>query len=1774
MANERAEIEIVVNGGQAKQSLNDIAKAVDGVAVSADNAGASMSKVGDEVKIEKVSGKVKSLRDNIIRQTDAVIAQARAYDEVGKAQQLIERKGVSFGDVAGQVAALKAARSELDGVLASQKAIAEAKAENDHWNALNAQRITENKRIELEAIRAGKEAKAALQAQDERMFKVNAVLVAEKKRIELEAIRAIQAENAHYEQLKNQWAANEAKRVAKETADLKAYQNSVKSAALELEATGKTASERAAIRGKIFGIPQDEINRQVAGLKAIEQQIAKTNPRFNEMGLTAKGTAAALRQVPAQFTDIIVSLQGGQAPLTVLLQQGGQLKDVFGGVGNAFKALSGYIIGLINPFTLLAAAAGTVGFAYFKGSQELDAYNKALVMSGNAIGATTGQLKSMAQVASKTTGATIGATSDAVAQLAASGKVATQNMAQFAGLAVKLQREAGIAVGDTVKAFADLAKDPVSASEKLNESTRYLTAEIYNQIKALKDQGDNLGAAALAQRAYSDAMNDRLPDLTQNLGLVEKAWRGIVGSAKSAWDAMLGVGRADTATDKINLLRERIADTQKNLAYNPGLFGADLRNMQAELANLVEVERLTKRTAEIKAESLKQDAAKISLLKEAEKYATNQVKLEREIAKAKAEYSSIQNPSEEITAAYATTINGLVKSLGEKDKAVSTGAKVISEAEKGLKLYNDLMAVSTGLTSNFAEQQALLAAKFAKDGNLDEYRKGLEAIIAKQPYMVAGLKAEAAGLKAEADVIKETNKARESAIKAQDKQAKTVQDALDKQLKSNAAIGLTKEALAELESSTILANAAELDRQANLTDGVMRSPEIIAGLKREAKALRDLATAKVSGAQKQAGVDAANDMLKEQKRAAEESGKYWESALMRAFESGKGFFQSLWDTIKNTLKTQVLKVFVQGVVGSVGVGAAGAAFAGGSGGAGDLLGVASNLGTLFNAVSGGLNVALQSSAQVAKLVAEGGLFAGNASVAGFAGGLAATSSMAAAKAAASAGGAQAAGLIVGSFANGLAGYSISKAISGGYKLGAVNTIAGLASAIPGVGPIAGVVGGLVNRAFGRGPTTLTSSGIRGTFSDSGFTGTNYANYQKKGGFFRGNKNWTDISAIDPATLDAWSSAFAGVKGSMTGMATTLGLATDKISAYSKAVDIAAGTTQEQLTTIFTGMADDMASAAAPSIKDFAKIGETASVTLERLSGSLSGVNKWLDTFNEAILESSLIGADAASKLIEAFGGSDAFAARQSEYYAALYSDADRLKKTAENVAKGLALVNVAMPDSIASFNAIRDALNLSTDAGRNTYAVLTALGPEFAQVAKAAEALAATNQKFQDQLDIFSGKQTERSLALRDATDESTRALMRQVFAQEDLRTAVQANLDAANNAMAALQRAVDAQRKIYQSQADAAQEAVNEIKSVFDILGGGIRTLYSQVESTQIAAAGRAFIDNALSNAQATGYLPESAALSDAVQAATNDSTVYASQAESDFAKLALAGTIGKLQKLTGGQLTTAEKQLQTAKDQLTRLDDTLAMAQKQLDAANGINTSVLSVAAALDAFNKSLMGIALSILDALKAGAIGSVDAIAGLKTTAGNPLTKDALSTVATNAGDVQVWASSGGALAVNNGAEQTIYGKDGSKFLATDAISFVNSTLATGSAADVYTAAVKTGISSASLDALMGWQAGTSNTWAVENKLPAFDVGTNYVPRDMMARIHEGEAIIPKAYNPAAGSQKNNEKLERLVEGLTKEVQRLQAIVNDGNTHNRRTADAVNGNPEAPTLVQIV
>ncbi|MDU7146826.1 MAG: phage tail length tape measure family protein, partial [Veillonella sp.] len=120
--------------------------------------------------------------------------------------------------------------------------------------------------------------------------------------------------------------------------------------------------------GMLSPLAYDRLNSKLAESR---DALEKTQAQLGKTGQSAAQTANAMRMIPAQMTDIIVGLSTGQSPFMVLMQQGGQLKDMFGGIGPAIKGVGGYVLGLINPVTLAAAAVGALGLAYYKGSEKL-----------------------------------------------------------------------------------------------------------------------------------------------------------------------------------------------------------------------------------------------------------------------------------------------------------------------------------------------------------------------------------------------------------------------------------------------------------------------------------------------------------------------------------------------------------------------------------------------------------------------------------------------------------------------------------------------------------------------------------------------------------------------------------------------------------------------------------------------------------------------------------------------------------------------------------------------------------------------------------------------------------------------------------------------------------------------------------------------------------------------------------------------------------------------------------------------------------------------------------------------------------------------------------------------------------------------------------------------------------------------------------------------------------------------------------------------------------
>lgn len=286
-----------------------------------------------------------------------------------------------------------------------------------------------------------------------------------------------------------------------------------------------------------------------------------------------------------QFTDIFTSLASGQPVMQVFLQQGGQIKDVFGGVGPALRGMAGYIAGLINPLTIAAGSVGAFVVAFESGRDEAQQFNKTLTMTGQQSGATTDELMTLAAQMDNLASTTQNRAAAALNQVVKSGKFTAGQFETVTRTAILMENATGQAIDKTIEQFGKIADDPVDAIAELNEQYNFLTVETYENIRALAESGREMEAQRVAMNAFADTMRDRASDVAENLGTLESVWKSIKTAAKEGWDAMLGIGREDTIDQKIAQLQRDIADAE-SMTASYGAVGAGNANSSAETNRL------------------------------------------------------------------------------------------------------------------------------------------------------------------------------------------------------------------------------------------------------------------------------------------------------------------------------------------------------------------------------------------------------------------------------------------------------------------------------------------------------------------------------------------------------------------------------------------------------------------------------------------------------------------------------------------------------------------------------------------------------------------------------------------------------------------------------------------------------------------------------------------------------------------------------------------------------------------------------------------------------------------------------------------------------------------------------------------------------------------------------------------------------------------------------------------------------------------------------------
>lgn len=355
---------------------------------------------------------------------------------------------------------------------------------------------------------------------------------------------------------------------------------------------GKSAAEVLRYRAAQAGVAKEA----EASIVALE--------RLGKAGhVSAAQTAQAWQQLPMQLQDVMVSLQGGMSPITVLLQQGPQITSAFGGVGNTLKALGSIITPVRLAMAGLVGVMATVGLAAAQGHEDSTRLTKSLAMTGGAAGATASQVVAMGTQIADAQGVAVGKVRETMQALVDSGAFVGSSLASAGRAVTAIQKITGASSDEIVKDFADMRGGVAAWAVEHNRSYNFLSADQYTYIRSLEAQGRSQEAMRVALDALAGTMEQRS---VPAIGSLERAWNSVGAALSGVWDKLKGIGREETAEERLAGLRRKVAyfseqdggqgtdGTRRRGTLNAGVRGDAYRDEQrrqaeAELADAEKV---------------------------------------------------------------------------------------------------------------------------------------------------------------------------------------------------------------------------------------------------------------------------------------------------------------------------------------------------------------------------------------------------------------------------------------------------------------------------------------------------------------------------------------------------------------------------------------------------------------------------------------------------------------------------------------------------------------------------------------------------------------------------------------------------------------------------------------------------------------------------------------------------------------------------------------------------------------------------------------------------------------------------------------------------------------------------------------------------------------------------------------------------------------------------------------------------------------------------------
>lgn len=312
----------------------------------------------------------------------------------------------------------------------------------------------------------------------------------------------------------------------------------LKSLQAEAQAATLTREELLKLRAAELGV-SSQAAPIIAQIGAAADQSAAALTRQSQAlqrsGLSVGQYKNAIRTLPAQITDIGTSLAGGIPIWLIAIQQGGQIKDSFGGVANTFR----FALAALNPFVVaagaLGVALGALGLSAYQAYQNTSQLNQTLTLTGQSANLSAGAVRNLARNAAEAAGATQGLGQEIANGLVASGNRTVAQISIITEATARWATVTGDSADDIVKNFDKIAKDPVKGLAELDKQFNFLTAGQLKYIEQIRVTEGQTQAVTAATKLFADVMENRLTKVAESLTPLERAWDSFKNFVSRVW---------------------------------------------------------------------------------------------------------------------------------------------------------------------------------------------------------------------------------------------------------------------------------------------------------------------------------------------------------------------------------------------------------------------------------------------------------------------------------------------------------------------------------------------------------------------------------------------------------------------------------------------------------------------------------------------------------------------------------------------------------------------------------------------------------------------------------------------------------------------------------------------------------------------------------------------------------------------------------------------------------------------------------------------------------------------------------------------------------------------------------------------------------------------------------------------------------------------------------------------------------------------------------------